>query len=437
MKKLFDRLASNRSFGKLFSIHAQLEERRRAMFSKSSVCAVVALAAFISFGALVFPHVGHAQECVWDCDLGSDINDFPWGNSPGYDIVYCFDQDCVKKLTDSNDNAIFTGTIPTASVSQTAVPQPPHLSICDGSGTPGTVEVSGTVIALLRDKQGNLQRGSAAEATLSIIIQNVKCTGSAGSTELFRAITVNESRTAVFHADSRITLLPTPQLNVGNNSLNAPKGWAGCPTDKKTGALSNICPFPLGIVEFTKDSTLLAALPQEGFFAQRDVYRTVEAARFVGIRDCKGDANSTDPKTITCTVGGTVGVGGGKSLALFDFPGNWSGSGDKTFNPKSSTGPFDIGDATMPFPPKSIVNTAEDPVTASANGGNPIPATSCNDMPSQNAVRCSFPAKDLLPNGCTSGDQVDILVKGKLRIDNTGPVFKFESTDSPTCNNGK
>ena len=54
------------------------------MFSKSSVFAVVALAAFVSLGALLLPHVGHAQECVWDCDLGSDIIDFPWGNSPGY-----------------------------------------------------------------------------------------------------------------------------------------------------------------------------------------------------------------------------------------------------------------------------------------------------------------------------------------------------------------
>jgi hypothetical protein len=308
------------------------------------------------------------------------------------------------------------------------------LSICDGSGTPGTVEVSGTVIALLRDKQGNLQRGSAAEATLSIIVKNVTCTVSAGSTVLTRAITVNESRTAVFDATSNITLLPTPQLNAGNSSLSGPKGWAGCPIDKKTGTLSSACPFPLGIVEFTKDSTLSAALPELGFFAKGDVYHAVESARFVGIRDCKGNANSTDPKTITCTVGGIVGVGGGQSLALFDFPGNWSGSGDKTFNPKSSTGPFDIGDATMPFPPKSIVNTAEDPVTASANGGNPIPATSCNDMPSQNAVRCSFPAKDLLPNQCTSGDQVDILVKGKLRINNM--VFKFESDDQAICNNG-
>src|SRR5258705_5859426 len=430
MKKLIYRLSSSRSFANLLSMLAQLEEKRRVMFPKSSVFAVVALAAFMSLGALLFPQVGQAQECVGDCDLGSDILDNPWGNSPGYDIVYCFDQDCVKRLTDSNGSPIFTGSIPTASVSQN------YSDTCPSSTNGGTVELGGTVVVLLRDKQGTLHPESAAEATLSIIVKNVNCTGSAGSgsTVLTRAITVNESRTAVFDATSNITLLPTPQLNAGNNSLSAPKGWAGCPTDKKTGALSNVCPFPLGIVEFTKDSTLSAALPLLGFFATGEVYHADESARFVGIRDCKGDANSTDPKTISCAVGGTVAVGGGKSLALFDFPGNWSGSGDKTFNPKSSTGPFDIGDATMPFPPKSIVNTAEDPVTASANGGNPIPATSCNDMPSQNAVRCSFPAKDLLPNGCTSGDPVDIVVKGRLRINNTD--FKFESEDQPICNNG-
>ena len=397
------------------------------MFSKSSVCAVVALAAFISLGAFVFPHLGHAQECVWDCDLGSDILDNPWGNSPGYDIVYCFDQDCVTKLTDSTGNPIFTSNIPTAKVTQTT-------NVCDSPRTAGTVEVSGTVVALLRDKTG-LHRESAAEAKLSIIVKNVNCTGSAGSTELIRKISVNESRTAVFDADSNITILAAPQLNAGNSSLSAPKGWFGCPTDKKTGVLSNACPFPLGIVEFTKDSTLSAALPQDGFFAPGEVYHAVESARFVGIRDCKGDANSMDPKTITCTTGGTVAVGGGKSLALFNLPGNWSGSGDKTFNPKSSTGPFDIG--PTPLFDDIVFTDPNHPVTASANGGTPIDATSCNLIPSQTTLRCSFPAKNLLPNGCTSGDPVDILVKGILRINNTGPDFKFESTDSPTCNNGK
>ena len=97
----------------------------------------------------------------------------------------------------------------------------------------------------------------------------------------------------------------------------------------------------------------------------------------------------------------------------------------KTFNPKSTTGPFDIG-STRSFA-DIVFNTADHPVTASANGGNPIPATSCNEIPSQKRVRCSFPAKHLLPNGCKTGDQVDILVKGILQIDNTGPIFKFES----------
>ena len=93
MKKLFYRLSSSRSFARLFSklMHARLDERMRVMSPKSSVLAVVALAALLSLGALLFPQVGHAQGCVWDCDLGSDINDFPWGNSPRsqLDIVYC------------------------------------------------------------------------------------------------------------------------------------------------------------------------------------------------------------------------------------------------------------------------------------------------------------------------------------------------------------
>ena len=52
-------------------------------------------------------------------------------------------------------------------------------------------------------------------------------------------------------------------------------------------------------------------------------------------------------------------------------------------------------------------------------------------MPSQQTLRCTFPAKQLLPTGCKNGDPVDIVVKGILQIDNPGPIFKFESTDQP------
>src|SRR5207302_7420464 len=132
--------------------------------------------------------------------------------------------------------------------------------------------------------------------------------------------------------------------------------------------------FPLGTVEFTKASDLSAALPKDGFFAAAEVYHADESARFVGIRDCKGNANSTDPKTISCTVGGTVGVGGGGSLALFNFPGNWSGAAGHTINPKSGSNPFDISTPGTNL----FASIHPETVTASAEGGTPVSATGCN-----------------------------------------------------------
>ena len=50
------------------------------MFPKSSVFPVVALAAFVSLGALLLPQVVQAQECLFDCpDLGSDPSFNPLG----------------------------------------------------------------------------------------------------------------------------------------------------------------------------------------------------------------------------------------------------------------------------------------------------------------------------------------------------------------------
>ena len=73
------------------------------MFSKSSVFAVVALAAFVSLGGICVPA---GRTCAVRLGLRFGQRPYltnPWGNSPGYDIVYCFDQDCVKnQLKDSN-----------------------------------------------------------------------------------------------------------------------------------------------------------------------------------------------------------------------------------------------------------------------------------------------------------------------------------------------
>ena len=151
MQKLFYQLWSRRPFARLFSMHTRLDERMRDMFPRSSVFAIIALAAFVFLGALLFPQVVQAQ-CVWDCDLGSDPSFNPWGNSPQaqLDIAYCIDRDCVLNLKDSSGNLIFTGNnIPTPQVKQV-----PSSQNC--SDAKRTVTITGNVVALLRDRQGNL-----------------------------------------------------------------------------------------------------------------------------------------------------------------------------------------------------------------------------------------------------------------------------------------
>jgi len=386
------------------------------MFSKSSVLTLVALAAFLSLGAVLLPQVVQAQ-CVWDCDLGGGGSLPPWGNSPQsqLDIAYCLDRDCVANLKDKNGNLIFPGNaIPVPLVQQDTFSCPP------AGGTSGAVTISGNVVALLRDNQGNLLPQSAAQASLSLTILNVQCSAdplNTGKTILSRVVGVNELRTTVFGPSSSITILkPTSSTPL---SLSTPIGWTGCPSNKKTGILTDNCPFPLGIVELTANQLQNEFPATPSFPTVGEVYRAVEQTRFVGVRDCKGDANSTDPNTIACS------TGGGESLALFTFPGNWAGATNHTINQNSGNTPFDI------FAPNflnAILDQAAG-ITATADNGPQVPTTGCFIQANQQTVRCFFTAKDLLPNGCTKGLPVIVLVTGNL----TGQTVGFESHDNPTC----
>jgi hypothetical protein len=285
------------------------------------------------------------------------------------------------------------------------------------------VEISGNVVAMLRDGTGSLIAGSAAQATLLITIKCVTVTGvfGSGSSTLTRAVVPKEPRTNVFDASSNITILKpvtgTPA------SLSTPLGWTGCPTNNK-GILSGNCAFPIGIVEFNNNNFISAELPAAAPFLVGEVFRAEESTRFVGIRDCKGPAdptpNSIDPTTIQCS------VGGGQSLALLFLPGNWSGANAHSFNPKSGSNPYDIDISTLPLG----ISILPDTVVASANGGNPIFPTKCNEVPSQNVERCFFNASDFNVT-CKTGDHVDLLVTGQL-----DDGRKFESTDPQvTCSN--
>jgi hypothetical protein len=381
-------------------MHAPLEERRRVMFSKNSVFAIVALAAFVLLGALLLPEVGQAQDCVWDCDLGSDPSNNPWGNSPQsqLDIAYCIDRDCVV----TNFSPLI-GSLPSAT---TDVVQ--DVTQTCGDPTKVDVKIFGPVVAMLRDGTGSLIAGSAAQAFLDITIKCVTVTGvGSGSSTLSRVVVPKEPRTNVFAATSNIRILASSTTP----SLSSPKGWTGCPT--KGGILSGDCAFPLGIVEFNNNNAIENELPAAPPFLQGEVFRAVELTRFVGVRNCKGDPNGGS-STIECS------VGGGQSLALLFLPGNWSGATAHTFNPKSGSNPYDIDISTLPPGISILPNT----VLASANGGNPIFANRCNEVPSQNVERCFFNASDLNVV-CKTGDPVNVLVTGQLEDGR-----KFNSTDS-------
>jgi hypothetical protein len=432
MKKLFYRLSSSRSLAKLFSMGAQLEERKREVFF-----AVVALAAFLSLGALLFPQVAQA-DCYWGtdenpCDVGSDPSSNPWGNSPqALDILYCLDADCVLNLTDSIGNKIFPNGLPTASTAVThSVGSTSLPAYCPGLQD---VTISGNVVALL-SVAGFPDPGSAAQASLFI---KVLCVQGSVTTTLSRVVAKQELRTNVFAANSGITILaPTTTTFIPGtsiplpSSLSHPRGWTGCPTNNP-GILNGNCGFPLGIVEFNSDSQIAKELPATSLYAQGGVYHAEAATGAFGIRDCKGDPDTSLPldqnsaQTIQCS------TGGGEALGLLFLLGNYSGAADHTFNPTKGSNPYDIDISSLP------TGTSIDPdsVLASANGGIPIPATSCSPVVGQSVERCFIDARALKVT-CTTGQPVDLLVTGQL----TGGPFdgrKFSSTDPQlVCSNSK
>jgi hypothetical protein len=387
------------------------------MFPKNSVFAVVALATFVSLGALLFPQVVQAQpesECLWNCVLGSDANNEPAENSPQFTIVYCFDQPCVASL------GIFRGVIPNANVQQCPSKfddrakvekcltdfEPPKAFEC-----PANIMITGNVVAVLRDRNGNLRPESAAEASLFMVVKGVDCGPGNPPSTLSRVVDGGEDPGAVFARNSNLTIL----AHSSQPSLASPNwGGTGCPTDKK-GILTANCSFPLGI-----------DMSVEGL----EVYHGEGFGRVVSMRMCKGDANKPS-SSIACTVDGNPAVGGFTADAVFVFDGNWLGIGDKKFNPNLKTGAFVI---ITPLFDDIVLTDPAHPVTASANGGTPIPAQFCHPIRHHETLLCFFSPRDLLPNGCTKGEPVNVLVGGNVFSADARREVKFVSQDDPICN---
>jgi len=404
------------------------------MFSKSSVFAVLALAAFACLGALLFPQVVQAQEgCVWDCDLGSDPFFNPWGNSPAsqLDIAFCIDQGCVFQ------NLVPTlGPIPSSSTDVAIVVSDlDPLQTCTNplstpTGAYRNVTISGPVVAWLQNGSA-IVSGSPAQASLFIKIKCATLDGAPGSgtSTVTRAVVPKELRTNVFDSSSRIEISP---FSIPN-SPSHPSGWTGC---SNNGVVTSTCAFPLGVVEFNNSTAIAKVLPAGPAplpYLAGEVFRADESTRFVGVRDCKGAADVTppaDPTTIECSSGSggnqVVSTGGGQSLALLFFVGNWSGANAHTFNPTKGSNSYDIDLSTVP---NAVV--LQETVLASANGGSPIPPKNCSP-PGQNVQRCFFDARPLNVT-CQQGQHVTLLVTGELQDGR-----KFQSTDSQLqCSNSQ
>src|SRR5262249_41136031 len=251
MKKLLYRLASSRSMAKVFSMDAQLEERKRVIFF-----AVLALLAFVSLGAFVFPHAAHAQ-CVWDCDLGSDPFFNPWGNSPQsqLDIAYCIDQGCVFQ------NLIpILGPIPSANtdVVLDITPLPPQT--CTNGGN-SDVTISGFVVAWLKDASGNLIPGSPAQARLFKKIKCATLAGNTGATTLTRAVVAKEAQSNVFEAGPNIKISARTQSQIpSQNSLKHLPG-GGVRTAKTKGPPRGQCASQPGFVLLKNEKLIATTFP--------------------------------------------------------------------------------------------------------------------------------------------------------------------------------
>ena len=139
---------------------------------------------------------------------------------------------------------------------------PPQTFVCPTTN----IMIRGNVVAVLKDKNGNFKPDSAAEALLFVVVKDVTCSvlGSPPSnSSLSRFVTLTDSPSAVFAANSNITILAqSSQL-----SLDSPNwGGSGCPSNNK-GILTANCSFPLGIdVSNTRQAQLSAKFPAERRF---------------------------------------------------------------------------------------------------------------------------------------------------------------------------
>lgn len=383
---------------------------KRSVFGVSA--AAVALVGSLSLGALMFPKAAEAV-CLWNCTLTSNSLNDSGSNSPGkYQIRYCFDADCLLTITDSTGNLIFDATnVPTANVTQT---------LSDPTCVSGTtnVTVDGHVVAFREDSNGFPIADSAAEALFHVVVLGATCTGTGVDSEVSSIVSVNEDPQTVFAAASSITILHTSSQAILAHPLSwGDNGPASCTTNSD-GTLKDDCAFPLGVEEWNKQFKIANELPEIFPYKEGEVYFADGSTRFVGLRMCKGDANSTDPSTIRCSAGGV------ESEAQLPFTGSWAGNSHK-YNPVSGLNRFDIITSLFDSIDQSTVKFR-------ADAGPIVNPVRCSTDAAKSAVSCWVNASELSPTPCSGGNMVKVVATGLVEYRNT--LVKFGAEDDPVCN---
>ena len=151
--------------------------------------------------------------------------------------------------------------------------------------------------------------------------------------------------------------------------------------------------------------------------------------RIVATRMCKGDANKPS-SSIVCTV--ITGINSVDSIRMRSLTSMATGQVPETRPSIREATPA----RSISAPHRSLITLFYPtiPLRRAPMVEPQYPPTGCNQIDNQETLRCSFAAKDLLPNGCKSGQPVNILVSGNVFSPETERDVKFLSTDSPTCN---
>ena len=298
----------------------------KRLFIRKSLFVVPLVVLFVT---LLYPQTGRAQ-CWW-CSPDPSVTNSqnPWGYSPGFDLVVCFDDLCRQRF------------LPPSGL------QAPKVTINNSAQfcSPSTdITLTGTAICAARN-DGVLEPDSVRTCDVSIKVKNASCTRGVDGELYSRFQSAKENPQAVYDPASIITI-PVP------DSAKGPKGYP-CPDKDATGKCTTSFFFPIGTELCTSFNGCIAKIyPATGDGISFDslgagqVLKGVQKDNFLSSRGCKGVAQrvgeSVNPTSISCQAQGKILTGGGEASVGVHCPTVRFAGQRLEISPNSSNNGFDL-----------------------------------------------------------------------------------------------